>query len=158
MHSIKGNAALYQVGYYALLKKIMALCKSSMILTITIASHCAFAQSSNSVSSTSTKLQSRFANCDKLNSEGDYLACNLTARNEYNIEILKLESKICIRLRGRQRVQFNKSSNLWHRYYESEKANLEILKESIGTVQWVGLNAVLVEIAKSRYEYLEGQM
>jgi hypothetical protein len=102
-------------------------------------------------------LADRWASCDKLKAEGDFLECNRQMLAAYEVEIARLTTEVRSTLPKSQLNSFNAAANEWQRYFVAEKVHLKRLNDHLGTVSWIGLHAGLVGIAKSRCDYLSGQ-
>jgi hypothetical protein len=95
--------------------------------------------------------------CDKVNAEGDNLACNKCCLKAYELEIARLTKEVRSTLPAGQLQSFDAAEKAWNRYFKAEKTHLQKLLDHLGTVAWIGLNSDLVGIAKARCEYLSQQ-
>ncbi len=103
-------------------------------------------------------LEKQFSKCDKLRGEGFTLTCYIQCLVAYEIEIDRLTSEVLSTLPEDQKLTFNRSVHTWRVYFQAEKKHLKNLNNHLGSVSWIGLNADLVAVAKSRCDFLIGQI
>jgi hypothetical protein len=96
--------------------------------------------------------------CDRISAEGNRLECTKQSLAAFELEILRVNAEVRKSLPEAQQKEFDNLCRSWKRYFDAEKKHWLQTGKNVGTVRWIGSHNSLVQIAKSRVEFLLGQL
>ena len=96
--------------------------------------------------------------CDDISAEGLRLECTKKILASFESEIHRINAEVRRSLPVAQRYEFDRLCLAWDRYFEAEKKHWREMGMHMGTVAWIGSHNSLVQIAKTRAEFLLTQL